>query len=172
MREELNFPAQKEITKLSMIAVLVVSGIIFLSGHSDVATGIIFGCLLIYLNYLALGFCPRVYLRFSSPYLAKAVAFIYYNARFWLIVLILYLTVPRFGFGFGVGCFIGFLIPKIAVGILVLTNRSEDWWLRRSNTMDTNQLAGLETVNEFLNVDPFEIDAVEVEMKKYLDKKE
>jgi len=36
------------------------------------------------------------------------------------------------------GCFVGFFIPKIALGAIVITNAGEDWWLKHKAPAETN----------------------------------
>lgn len=69
----------------------------------------------------------------------------------------------------------GFVIPKIALGALVITSHGEDWWLQRSDAPvettlgpENENLTALE--KELKTVNPFEFDMVDFEWKNYLKK--
>jgi len=168
------FVGQKSIARWSTMAAVGISAITFMLGKTEVAVGILFSCSLMVLNYWALSLVPRIHQRFRSPHWANVAAFTYYYMRFWLIVLILFLTIPKGGYNFGLGCFIGFIIPKIAMGAIVIANSSEDWWLKRKAPVETNlghekrNLTPLE--KELLQTNPFEFDIVDFEWKRHLKK--
>ena len=174
MNDILNSVAQKSIAKWSMAVALGVSAITLLLGKADLAVGIIFSTGLMTLNYRALSLVPWIYIRFRSSHWANVAAFTYYYMRFWLIVLILYITIPKAGYYFALGCFVGFVIPKIAMGAIVIINSGEDWWLQRKAPAETNlgpekrNISPLE--KELMNTNPFEFDIVEFEWKNYYEK--
>ena len=164
---------QKTITKWSITAGSGISLITYLLGKTDVAVGIMFACILMVFNYWALSFVPRIFDKFKLlPTCGKVAAFTYYHMRFWLIVLALFLTVPKAGVNFALGCLVGFIIPKIAMGAIVIANTGEDWWSERKAPAETNlgpenrKLTALE--RELMNSNPFEFDIIDFEWKNYL----
>lgn len=165
-----SFSAQKIIAKWTVAAAIGISAVTFLLDRADMAAGIIFSSCLTVLNYWALSLVPRVYQWFKSPYLAKVNTFAYYYLRFWLLVVIMYLTIPKFGYYFGLGCFIGFIIPKIAMGAIVIIDSGEDWWLHHKAPAETipgpekPKLTSLE--RELMNTNPFQFDIVDFELNK------
>ncbi|PKM82089.1 MAG: hypothetical protein CVU89_07060 [Firmicutes bacterium HGW-Firmicutes-14] len=169
-----NLAEQRTLTIWSSLAAAAVSLIVFFFGKQGMAVGIIFSCVLMVLNYWALSLVPWVYQRFRSPHWAKVAAFVYYYLRFWLLVLVLFLTVPKAGYDFGIGCFMGFLIPKITLGVIVIANKGEDWWLQCKDPAETTlgpekKMTPLE--KELANTNPFEFDIVDFEWKNYNKKK-
>ena len=164
--------AQRSIASWSLAGALGIGTISFLLGKTALAAGILFSSTLMVLNFRALSLVPGIYQRFKSPHLAKTAAFACYYLRFWLVVAILYLVIPNAGYNFALGSFIGFIIPKIAMGAIVIINTGEDWWLHRKAPVETypgpEKLTPLE--KELLNTNPFEFDMVEFEWKSYSQK--
>ncbi|PKM45431.1 MAG: hypothetical protein CVV03_06790 [Firmicutes bacterium HGW-Firmicutes-8] len=164
--------AQRTVAKWSTIGAVGISLIVFMLGKPDVALGIVFSCSLMVLNFWTLSLIPRIYERLRNPYCGKVAAFTYYYMRFWLVVLILFLTIPKAGYDFALGCFVGFIIPKIALGAIVITNTGEDWWLKHKAPAETNlgpenrKLTPLE--KELMQTDPFKFSIEDFEWKNYL----
>lgn len=73
------------------------------------------------------------------------------------------------------GSLLGFILPKLALGALVVTGSGEDWWLERSDTPAETTLGPeeekkLALENELACGDPFAFDMVENEWRNYLKK--
>lgn len=162
---------QRRIAKWSTVISAAVCMVTFLLGHKALTVGIILSCFLMVLNYKALSLVPWIYQRFKSPIRAKVVAFIYYYLRFWLIIMVMFFTIPRGGYDFALGFLIGFLIPKVAMGAILIYGGSHDWWLERSGpaVLPEKELTALE--KELLEKNPFEFNMVDFEWKSHNKKK-
>lgn len=174
--KDITAPAeQKQIAIWSTIVAAGIAGLTALLGKTEIALGVGFGSLLMILNYWAMSLVPWIYQKLKTFYCGKVAACIYYYSRFWLLILILFLVIPRSGYNFAMGCFLGFIIPKIVMGARVITGAGEDWWLHREKApAETNlgpekrDMTPLE--RELSNTNPFEFDIVDFEWHNYMKK--
>ncbi len=162
---------QRRIAKWSAVISVAVGMVTFLLGQKDLTVGLFISCFLMVLNYKALSLVPWIYQRFSSPVRAKVAAFVYYYLRFWIIIIVMFVTIPRGGYAFALGCLIGFLIPKIALGAILLYGGSHDWWLECTGPARApeKELTALE--KELQQGNPFEFNMVDFEWKSHNQKK-
>jgi hypothetical protein len=111
---------QCKIAIWSAIPAVLMAAISYFLGIKLFGYGVLFGGFLSMLNLIIVGKLLDVALRKASPDLARVVSFVGYHVRFWLIVIILYLVIPRAHYLFGVGTFFGILLPKMVMGIFVV----------------------------------------------------
>lgn len=119
---------QRRITLWALIASTLVGGITYICGIKQFAYGLGFGVILCVINYRVISVILDVAFRFTSPGLARVISFVSYHVRFWLIVIILYIVIPKTHYLFGVGTFAGILIPKIVMGVFVVLHTDDEWW--------------------------------------------
>lgn len=131
---------QHKIAVMSLAGAVVISAVIFALMDKAVAAGVMFGCILMVLNLRALSRVTGVYQFFDRRIGAgcgKIAACLFYHLRFLLMVGCLYLAVTHMGYDFGIGCFIGFIIPKFSMGVVIISGTGEDWWLKRNAPVET-----------------------------------
>lgn len=119
---------QRGITKWTLLGSLLIGGITFLLGYKLFVWGLFFGVGLMVLNYRVLGALLDKALAAAVPDMARVLSFVGYHARFWIIVVVMYLVIPKAGFQFGVGSFAGILLPKVIMGIVIVANGNDEWW--------------------------------------------
>lgn len=119
---------QRGITKWTLICTILLSGITYLLGAAQVTYGLFFGVFLAVINFKVITLILDFSLRKASPDIARVMSFVGYHVRFWLLVIILYLVIPRTPYLFTVGIFLGFLLPKIIMGIFVVAYADDEWW--------------------------------------------
>lgn len=167
---------QRKIAKISLTIAVIVSAIAFLIDLDSLATGVMFGTILMVINLWAMSYAPRLYdylQKKIGPDCSKAAAGCFYYLRFLIFILIMYIAVSNSEYNFGIGCFIGFLIPKFSMGFVVISGKGEDWWLQRETPAETipgpeKNLSPLE--KELTRTNPFQFDVVEWEMKNTVKK--
>ena len=167
---------QNRLAKWSLLLALGISTTTAVLGKGAISLGVLFGCSLMVANYKALSLVPRIYQRLDKYLFGRIAACLYYHLRFWIFVLIMFLIIPRAGYDFVLGCFLGFVIPKIALGALVISSHGEDWWLQRSDSsVETTLGPGNEKLTalekELKTTNPFEFDIVDFEWRNYLNNK-
>ncbi|KNZ68405.1 ATP synthase I [Thermincola ferriacetica] len=119
---------QRGITKWTFIIAIFIEGITYFAGFRSFAYGLAFGVGLMILNYRVVSIILNKAFKSALPDLAKVLSFASYHIRFWIMVIIMYLVIPKAGFQFGVGSFFGILLPKIVMGVFVVINTKEEWW--------------------------------------------
>ncbi len=119
---------QRGIAKWSLLATILIGGLAYLFGLKQLAYGLVFGVGLCIINYRVVGVILDVAFKMASPDLARVISFASYHVRFWLIVIILYIVIPRTHYLFAIGTFIGLLLPKMIMGVYVVLNTEEEWW--------------------------------------------
>lgn len=122
---------QRAITKWTVLVTILIGGVAYILGARTLAQGIAFGVVVSVVNYRIVSIIIHIAFKMSSPDLAKVLSFAGYHVRFWLLVVILYLVIPRTPYFFGVGTFVGLLIPKIIMGVFVVTHTNDEWWSRK-----------------------------------------
>lgn len=161
--------SQAKIALWSLGLGLSTGALMHIMGHRWLLLGMFFGLSLILLSWLSLDKTLIMAFNFSSPYLMKMAAFMLYHVRFSALVLIMFLVITKTNLYFGIGTFFGFLIPKLVLGVILLRNRSEEWWLKRVSRetpqCDPKSTSVSEIELQVLN--PFEFDPVENEIKRY-----
>jgi len=126
---------QRSIAKWTVIVSLLIGGLTYILGARTFASGLAFGVVVSIVNYRIVGLIIHIAFRAASPDLAKVFSFVGYHVRFWVLVIILFLVIPRSPFFFGVGTFVGLLIPKIIMGVFVVINTENDeWWNKKAST--------------------------------------
>lgn len=131
------------------------------------AAGMVFGLVLMLTNWRVLSKIIRIAFRISSPTTSRAVAFLFYHIRFWILVLIMFLVIPKTNMYFGIGTFLGFLIPKSILGVILFKSKSEEWWVLRFPAKKPPEPELTYIEKELLNKNPFEVDPIEVELRRY-----
>lgn len=124
---------QRGIAIWTILASSLIGGLAYILGARALAKGLAFGVVVSIVNYRIVGIIIHIAFKMASPDLAKVLSFAGYHVRFWILVVILYLVIPRTPFYFGVGTFIGLLIPKIIMGVFVVMNTNEEWWSKRAS---------------------------------------
>jgi len=122
---------QRGITRWTLICTMLLGGITYFLGAAQVTYGLFFGVFLAVINFRVITLILDFSLRKVSPDIARVMSFVGYHVRFWLLVIILYLVIPRTPFLFTVGIFMGFLLPKIIMGIFVVAYTDDEWWNRK-----------------------------------------
>ncbi|PKM83401.1 MAG: hypothetical protein CVU89_01245 [Firmicutes bacterium HGW-Firmicutes-14] len=168
---------QRDIAVGSMVLGLFVSLVSYLLFSRELAAGIMFSVVLTVANYqvlvfilsLAIGFLPGAAKRPAGtgvPIL-RQIALLLYHMRFWLIVAVLYLIIPKSSMTFVIGTLIGFIIPKFVMGAALITGRGKEWWLNIDpRTEKEPEREKIEPGQEYLFRNPFEHDPIEEELKK------
>ncbi|HWI54529.1 MAG TPA: hypothetical protein VNT57_02445 [Desulfobacteria bacterium] len=159
---------QSNLARRSLAAGLASSAVIYILGYPQVTLGLLFGLLLMLVNWRVLSEILRFTFRFTSLQRSKMAAFVFYHLRFWTLVLIMFVVIPKTNLYFGIGTFLGLLIPKIMMGPMVYMKRSEEWWTKKfpaRNEPPSKPLSYLEQA--LLNRNPFEIDPIEIEINRY-----
>lgn len=122
---------QRGIAKWTLLVTVLIGGVAYILGARTLAQGLAFGAVVTIVNYQIVSLIIHIAFRMASPDLAKVLSFAGYHVRFWIIVVILYLVIPRTPFYFGVGTFVGLLIPKIIMGVFVVTHTNDEWWSKK-----------------------------------------
>jgi len=125
---------QRGIAKWSFVVIILVSGITYFAGIKQFTYGLLFGFGLCIINYRIVGFILEIAFRLASADLARVISFAGYHVRFWLIVIILYLVIPRTHYLFGLGAFVGLLLPKMIMGVFVVMHTDDEWWNKEVET--------------------------------------
>lgn len=141
----------------------------YLIGSEWLASGTVFGIALMLLNWKALDKVLLIAFRFTSPMVMKLISFFLYHIRFLLVVFIMFLVIPKTNLYFGIGSFIGFIIPKVVLGIIILKNRSDEWWLKRVQDDQEHPSEKIQTLleKELFERNPFEVDPIGIEVRRY-----
>lgn len=92
----------------------------YVMGHEGFAFGLLFSLPLAIINLKAIDKILMFAFGLSVPELVRAVAFVVYHLRFLLLVLMMYLVIPKAGYDFAIGTFSGFLLAKITLGTEIL----------------------------------------------------
>ncbi|MBU7007360.1 hypothetical protein [Phosphitispora fastidiosa] len=119
---------QRGIAKWSLLATILIGGISYFFGLKQLAFGLVFGVGLCIINYRVVSVILDVAFKLASPDLARVISFASYHVRFWLIVIILYIVIPRTHYLFALGTFMGLLLPKMIMGVYVVRYTEEEWW--------------------------------------------
>jgi hypothetical protein len=122
---------QRGIAKWTIILSAVIGGLAYILGARMFAYGLAFGVVVSIVNYRVVGLIIHIAFRAASPDLAKVLSFAGYHVRFWILVVILYLVIPRAPFYFGVGTFVGILLPKMIMGAFVVIHSEDEWWSKK-----------------------------------------
>lgn len=125
---------QRKIALCSLVPVLAASLISYLGYTTDLALGVIFGYSLIVLNYQILSKLLYLMFRFTTTDFARVFGFVLYHMRFWIVVAILFIVIPKSELDFVIGTFAGILIPKMVMGYFVAANQEQEWWLKKTPT--------------------------------------
>jgi len=125
---------QRGMTKWTLITTVLLGVVTYLFGVKHLTYGLIFGVILMVLNFKVISVILDYSLRKTSPDFARIISFVSYHVRFWLIVMILYFVIPRTPFLFTVGIFMGFLLPKMIMGIFVVRYADDEWWNRKTQS--------------------------------------
>ncbi len=123
---------QRGIAKWTLIATLLIGGLTYYFGKEQFAYGLGFGVVLSIVNYKVVAVILDVAMRAASPGLARVISFVSYHVRFWLIVIVLYLVIPRTHFLVGVGTFAGILLPKMIMGVFIVKHTDDEWWNKQT----------------------------------------
>lgn len=126
---------QGKVAKWSLLAGVFAEALFYLLGYHWTALGLIFGLVLILVNWVALSEILRLALRSSSPHFIKSISFLLYHLRFFLVVLIMFIVLPKTNLYFGVGTFLGCLIPKITLGVIICLDNEDEWWLKKNGSV-------------------------------------
>lgn len=161
--------SQTRIVLWSLGLGLTTGGLMYIMGYRWLLLGMFFGLLINLISWIALDKTLLMAFGFSNPHLMRAASFVLYHVRFSGIVLIMFLVIPKTNLYFGVGTFLGFLIPKLVLGAILLRNRSEEWWLKRISPEISQGDLDIDSALErgLPEPNPFEIDPVENEIKRY-----
>lgn len=100
----------------SLVAGCLIAAVSYTLGDRGFALGLLFSLPLALLNFKAIDKVLQLAFGFSMPEVIRVVAFFLYHMRFAALVIIMFLVIPKTGFSFGVGTFVGFLIAKISLG--------------------------------------------------------
>ncbi len=119
---------QWTIAKWTVGVTLLIGGLSYILGGKTFAYGLVFGVVVSIVNYRVVGIIIDIAFRATSPDLAKVLSFAGYHVRFWILVVILYLVIPRSPFYFSVGTFVGLLIPKMIMGVVVVMDTRDKRW--------------------------------------------
>ncbi len=132
-----------------------------------ITLGIIFGMLLMLVNWRVLSKIIRIAFNIKKQIVAKVVAFFGYHIRFWIVVLIMFLVIPKTNMYFGIGTFLGFLIPKVVMATIVIKSKTEEWWTTKFPPQNRPEKPLTYIEKELQGKDPFAVDLVELEIKRY-----
>lgn len=119
---------QRGTTIWTLIAAALIGGVTYLLDEEQITYGLGFGVIIAVVNYRVIGAILNITLRFASPNVSKFLSFLGYHVRFWIIVVLLYIVIPKTGYLFAVGTFIGFVIPKVVMGIFLVISANKEWW--------------------------------------------
>ncbi|MFZ5641402.1 MAG: hypothetical protein ACOY4Q_12050 [Bacillota bacterium] len=134
---------QRGIAKWTLIVSVLIGGLAYILGARTFAYGLAFGVVVSIVNYRVVGLIIHIALRAASPDLAKVLSFAGYHVRFWILVVILYLVIPRAPFYFGVGTFVGILVPKMIMGVFVVMHTEDEWWSKKPSEAVDETPAGI-----------------------------
>jgi len=121
---------QRKVNKWTFIIATLIGSGTYLFGLKNFTFGLGFGVLLCVINYRVISKILDIAFRMTSPDLARVLSFVSYHVRFWIIVIILYLVIPKTHYLFVVGAFVGILLPKIVMGVIVVLHTDDEWWTR------------------------------------------
>lgn len=119
---------QRKVNKWILIITLSIGSVTYLFGAKNFTYGLGFGVVLCVINYKVIGKILDIAFRMASPDLARILSFVGYHVRFWIIVIILYLIIPKTHYLFVVGTFAGILLPKIIIVATMLLSTDDEWW--------------------------------------------
>lgn len=119
---------QRGTTIWTLIAAALIGGVTYFLDARQITYGLVFGVVLAVVNYRVIGAILDITIRFASPVAGKFISFLGYHVRFWIIVVLLYIVIPKTGYLFAVGTFIGFVIPKVVMGIFLVISANKEWW--------------------------------------------
>ncbi len=125
---------QRGIAKWTLVASSLLGGLTYLLGAKQFAYGLGFGVVLTIVNYKVVAVILDVAMKAASPGIARVISFVSYHVRFWLIVIILYIVIPKTHYLFGVGTFAGILLPKMIMGVFVVLHTDDEWWNKEVET--------------------------------------
>lgn len=149
---------------------LIIGGVIgicgYLLGYQWIALGMFFGLTLTLFNWRVIN---EIALNFSSSQVSKIISFLIYHLRFWVLVLILFVVIPKTNLYFGIGTFFGFSIPKLILGTILCKSESKEWWLDKFPIAEPRPQKPMSFLEEELKKrNPFEVDPVEIEIEQFL----
>lgn len=160
------------IAKQSLFLGVFVSLGCYLLGYHWLMLGLLFGLTLMIFNWRVLSMQLRVVFDSSREPKEKLVSFLSYYIRFGCLVLVMFLIIPKTNLYFGIGTFFGSLIPNLFLAKLLWDNRSDEWWLKV--VPEEKHLPKPEPISyiekELLGKNPFEVDLLEIEIKRYFNK--
>lgn len=116
---------QETITKIALVFMVLFVSIAFFMGKRWAAGGSIFGSTLAILNNHAVALIFRKAFR-NKVQVSEIILFLGYHLRFAILVLALYLVIPKTNVEFGFGTFLGFFTAKIGMGVAVFQEEKED----------------------------------------------
>ena len=119
---------QRGIAKWTLVATILIGAGTYLFGVKQLAYGLVFGVVVSVVNLRVVSVILDVATRAASPNIARVISFVGYHVRFWLIVIILYIVIPHTHYLFGVGTFLGILLPKVIMGVFVVLHTNDEWW--------------------------------------------
>jgi len=167
---------QRGIALRSMVLGLFTSLVSYLLFSRELAAGIMFSVVLTVANYqvlafilsLAIGFLPgsEKNLAESGIPILRQIALLMYHMRFWIVIAVLYVIIPKSSMTFVLGTIIGFIIPKFVMGAALITGRGKEWWLNIDPQEEEPEREKIESGHEYLCKNPFEYDPIEEELKK------
>ena len=129
---------QRGIGKWSLLATILIGGLAYFFGLRQLTYGLVFGVGLCLINYKVVGVILDVAFKMASPDLARVISFASYHVRFWLIVIILYIVIPKAHYLFAVGTFMGLLLPKMIMGVYVVLYTDEEWWNKEAKSPESS----------------------------------
>lgn len=133
---------QRSIVKRTIVCGVPIAVVTYVLGYRPFVYGLIFGIAIMAFNYRILGVILDKALATAVPGMARVLSFVSYHVRFWIIVIVMYLVIPRQGFQFGIGSFVGLLLPKMMMGVVILKNSNEEWW-RKAKPAEKAPLEGV-----------------------------
>ncbi len=117
--------SHRNVALMGLAAGGLIALVSYIVGNSGFAFGLLFSLPLALLNFKAIDKILQFAFGFSMPEIVKVVAFVLYHLRFAVLVIILFLVIPKTGFSFGIGTFFGFLIAKIALGGEIIRKKDD-----------------------------------------------
>ncbi len=128
---------QRKIAKWTALATILIGGITYFLGIKQFTYGLVFGVVLCIINYRVISLILEVAFRSASPDLARVISFASYHIRFWVIVIILYIIIPRTHYLFVIGTFLGILLPKMIMGVVVVLHTGDREEIKKPEPVET-----------------------------------
>ena len=117
---------QKKISMYGLIFASLFTAVALVFGQYEVVGGIIFGTVLNAINYWVVAAIFRAAFGTDILMISKTLLFAFYQIRFLVMAVILFVVIINFGSNVGVGTFLGFLAIKIGMGVVVLSRLATD----------------------------------------------